>query len=108
MKKVVASAFASVSFLFFLFAVIGQPADSKSLPNFAKVNDKLYRGAIPKKEGIAELKALGIKTVIDMGHGVDDSKEERGWVEAAGMKYVNIHLHNWMKSKPEDIDAILK
>ena len=87
---------------------VSRPSDSGSLPNFAKVNDKLYRGAEPKKEGIAELKAMGIKTVVDMGHGVRDSKEERGWVESQGMKYINIHLHNWMKSKPEDIDAILK
>ena len=108
MKKVVAFVFVSFSFLFLLLAINGQPADSKNLPNFAKVNDKLYRGAEPKKEGIPELKAMGIKTVIDMGHGVEDSKDERLWVEAGGMKYVNIHLHNWMKSKPEDIDAIIK
>lgn len=103
------------SFLFFVLisvfglAAYGQTAvDSKFLPNFQKVNDKLYRGAEPKKEGISDLKKLGIKTVIDMGNGVEDSKDERGWVEGAGMKYVNIHLRNWMKSKPEDIDAILK
>jgi protein tyrosine/serine phosphatase len=108
MKIVVALMVFSFALLFVLFETHGQPADSKSLPNFAKVNDKLYRGAEPKKEGIAELKALGIKTVIDMGHGIEDSKEERSWVESAGMKYINIHLHNWMKSKPEDIDAILK
>jgi protein tyrosine/serine phosphatase len=108
MKRVVASVVISFSLLFVFFESHGQPVDSRSLPNFAKVNDKLYRGAEPKKEGIPELKALGIKTVIDMGHGVEDSKEERGWVESQGMKYVNIHLHNWLKSKPEDIDAILK
>jgi len=99
-----------ISFSLFLigFSIHGQTVDSKSLPNFHKVNEKLYRGAEPTKEGIAELKAIGIKTVIDMGNGKEDSKDERSWVEGAGMKYVNIHLHNWLKSNPEDIDAILK
>ncbi|MGH9947816.1 MAG: fused DSP-PTPase phosphatase/NAD kinase-like protein [Pyrinomonadaceae bacterium] len=81
---------------------------SNNLPNFQKVNDNLYRGAEPKEAGIAELKKLGIKTVIDMGNGEKDSKNERGWVENAGMGYRNIHLHNWLKSKPSDTDAILK
>jgi tyrosine-protein phosphatase SIW14 len=103
------------SFSFFVLisvfglAEYGQSAiDARYLPNFQKVNDKLYRGAEPKKEGIADLKKLGIKTVIDMGNGVEDSRDERAWVEGAGMKYVNVHLHNWMKSKPEDVDKILK
>ena len=98
----------SFSLLLIGFVIHGQTVDSKNLPNFAKVNDKLYRGGEPKKEGIAALSALGIKTVIDIGNGVEDSKEERAWVEGVGMKYVNIHLHNWLKSKDTDIDAILK
>ena len=108
MNRAVVSFLVSFSLFLIGFSIHGQPVDSKALPNFHKVNEKLYRGAEPKKEGIAELKALGIKTVIDMGHGEEDAKEERGWVEGAGMKYVNIHLHNWLKSRPEDIDAILK
>ena len=108
MNRAVVSFLVSFSLFLIGFSIHGQTVDSKALPNFHKVNEKLYRGAEPKKEGIAALKALGIKTVIDMGNGKEDSKEERAWVEGAGMKYVNIHLHNWLKSKPEDIDAILK
>ena len=107
MNQAVISFLLSFSLLLIGFSIHGQTVDSKSLPNFHKVNEKLYRGAEPKKEAIAELKALGIKTVVDMGNGVEGSKDERTWVEGAGMKYVNIHLHNWLKSKPEDIDAIL-
>jgi protein tyrosine/serine phosphatase len=40
--------------------------DIKGLKNFAKVSDILYRGAQPTKEGFAELKKLGIKTVINL------------------------------------------
>jgi tyrosine-protein phosphatase SIW14 len=108
MKQAIFSLLVSFSLFLIGFSINGQTVDSRSLPNFHKVNEKLYRGAEPTKEGIDELKKLGIKTVIDMGNGVEDSREERGWVEAAGMKYVNIHLHNWLKSDPDDIDAILK
>jgi len=108
MNQAVASFLVSFSLILIGFSIHGQTVDSKALPNFHMVNEKLYRGAEPKKEGIAELKALGIKTVVDMANGEEDSKDERSWVEGAGMKYVNIHLHNWLKSKPEDIDAILK
>ena len=108
MKRVIALGVVSFSLLVVLFETHGQPADPNALPNFEKVNDNLYRGAEPKERGIAELKKLGVRTVIDMGNGTEDSVNERRWVEGAGMKYVNIHLHNWLKSKPEDIDAILK
>ena len=107
MNQVVKSFLVSFSLLLISFGVGGQTIDSKNLPNFAKVNDKLYRGAEPTKDGVAELKRLGIRTVIDAGNGTEDSAQERQWVEGTGMKYVNIHLHNWLKSKPEDIDAIL-
>lgn len=99
---------AVLAFVCLAVASHAQSVDSKLLPNFQKVNENLFRGAEPKKEGIAELKALGIKTVIDIGNGTEDSVKERGWVESQGMKYVNIHLQNWLKSKPEDIEAILK
>ena len=97
-----------LAFIFLSAASYAQSVDPKLLPNFQKVNDNLFRGAEPKEGGISQLKALGIRTVIDMGNGTEDSVNERRWVEASGMKYVNIHLHNWLKSKPEDVDEILK
>jgi len=33
--------------------------------NFARDNPALYRGAQPTEEGLKQLKAMGIKTVID-------------------------------------------
>ncbi len=108
MNKSVFSFLVSCSFFLIGFSIHGQAVDPNNLPNFHKVTENLYRGAEPTKEGIAKLKNLGFKTVIDMGNGVEDSRNERSWVESAGMKYVNIHLHNWLKSKHGDIDAILR
>ncbi len=36
------------------------------IENFGKVNDNYYRGAQPRGEDFAELKRLGVKTVVDL------------------------------------------
>lgn len=53
------------------------PAASEHLKNFFKVNDKLYRGAQPSAEGMAELKKLGIKSVINL-RSLHSDKDEIG------------------------------
>jgi protein tyrosine/serine phosphatase len=40
--------------------------EKTGLPNFHKVSDTLYRGAQPDAEGFRQLKALGIKTVVNL------------------------------------------
>ncbi|MBN2580084.1 MAG: tyrosine-protein phosphatase [Pirellulales bacterium] len=44
------------------------------LPNLHKVNDRLYRGAQPEKEGYAELAKMGVKTIICLRSDDEDSK----------------------------------
>ncbi len=43
--------------------------------NFHKVSDDLYRGAQPTKEGMEELKKLGIKTIINLRSEHSDEDE---------------------------------
>jgi tyrosine-protein phosphatase SIW14 len=60
------------------------------IDNFGVVNDHYYRGAQPTPADFPDLAALGVKTVIDLTReGRDD---EKGLVEAAGMKFVRIPL----------------
>ena len=66
-----------------------------SLKNFGRVNENYYRGPQPGPAEFAELKRLGIKTVIDLRK--DSKKEAPEWVRAAGMRYVNLPL---VASKP--------
>lgn len=40
--------------------------NAKDLPNFKRVNEKLYRGGQPTREGFLCLEKLGIKTVINV------------------------------------------
>jgi protein tyrosine/serine phosphatase len=60
------------------------------IDNFGTVNDHYYRGAQPAAADYPGLAALGVKTVIDLTR--DGRDDEKGLVEAAGMKFVRIPL----------------
>ena len=81
---------------------------SKNLPNFHKINDRLYRGGQPKEAGFAELKVMGIATVIDLRDDDENALKEKALVEKAGMRFINKPLGNWSRPDLNDIDAILK
>ncbi len=101
-----------VIFLIFLLIVGFMPrkAESKKedLPNFAKVNDKLYRGGEPTSDGIKELAKMGIKTVVNFRDSDDKMQREKELAEENGMKFFNPHLSNWFKPKDKDIEEILE
>ena len=65
--------------------------------NFGQMDDRFYRGGRPKEKDFADLKALGIQTVIDL---TDNTPREKGFVEAQGMRYVNIAIPD--KQDPTD------
>ena len=59
------------------------------IDNFGRINDVYYRGAQPDKQGISDLAALGVKTVIDL---TTEKPEEQYLVQRAGMKFYRIPL----------------
>jgi protein tyrosine/serine phosphatase len=61
-----------------------------SIANFARVNDHYYRGSQPTAEQFAELKQLGIKSVIDLRE--DYKKDEEASVRDLGMQFFRIPL----------------
>jgi len=57
----------------------------------ARVNSGLYRGGLPGEEGLAALKKLGVKTIVDLhAHYENDSYPKKA--EALGFNYVAMHL----------------
>jgi len=70
--------------------------------NFARVNPALYRGGQPTEEGFRQLKAMGIKTVIDFRSYHSTKKQ----VEAAGMTALEIPLKADLGSTPPDDEAL--
>jgi len=79
-----------------------QPIEARGLPNLHKVSDALYRGAQPEDEGFAELKALGIKTVVNLRTLHSDRDECR----EAGLEYVHITVQAWEGETEEVIDFL--
>lgn len=74
--------------------------DRPGLPNLFKVTDGLYRGAQPEKEGFAQLRSMGIKTVVNLRSLHSDRKECR----KHGLGYVKISVQAW---EAEDEEVVL-
>jgi protein tyrosine/serine phosphatase len=76
------------------------------ISNFGKMDDRFYRGAQPDELDYKDLKALGVKTVIDLqDHPTNYEKRD---VEALGMRYVNIPMSDSSYPKEESINAFMK
>lgn len=65
--------------------------EKPGLPNFHKVSDTLYRGAQPTAEGFRELKAMGVKTVVNL-RSFHSDRDEMGDVR---FKYDHIYFKAW-------------
>ena len=61
-----------------------------SIKNFGKINDHYYRGSQPTPEELAQLKQLGIKTVIDLR--IDNLPAEADWTRSLGLQYFNLQM----------------
>jgi len=73
--------------------------DTPGLSNYAKVSEALHRGGQPTAEGFAELRKMGIKTVVDLRALHSD----RDKLEGSGLQYVRIYCKAW---HPEDEDVV--
>ena len=74
--------------------------------NFGKMDDRFYRGAQPDESDYKDLKALGVKTVIDLQD--NPTGYEKRDVEALGMRYVNLPMSDSSYPKQASVDAFLK
>jgi protein tyrosine/serine phosphatase len=74
--------------------------------NFGKINENYYRGSQPAGDDYAQLKALGIKTVIDLRIDSDPGEPER--VLGLGMQYFNIPMKASKPATEEQTNYFLK
>ncbi|MFY9618982.1 MAG: hypothetical protein WAQ99_04150 [Pyrinomonadaceae bacterium] len=75
------------------------------ISNFGQMDERFYRGARPKQKDFQTLKDLGIQTIIDL---TDNTPQEKGYVEALGMTYVNIAIPDKKDPSDEQIAQFLK
>jgi protein tyrosine/serine phosphatase len=83
-----------------------QAASKPVVKNFGKVNDNYYRGSQPTKPQVAALKAMGVKTIIDLRR--DFVPEERQWVTEQGMNYFNIPMKPNTAATKEQAEYFLR
>lgn len=103
---------ATLAALVILFALSGMriPAQQAGtspvgIENFGKVNDNYYRGSQPREADLAQLKRLGIKTVIDLRG--DFVEKGPTWVRNAGMQYFNIPMKASRPATDEQVNYFL-
>jgi protein tyrosine/serine phosphatase len=60
------------------------------IQNFGKVNDNYFRGSQPDRARMAALKAMGVKTIVDLRK--DYVPEARQWAAELGLNYFNLPL----------------
>jgi protein tyrosine phosphatase (PTP) superfamily phosphohydrolase (DUF442 family) len=75
------------------------PMQMEGVPNLHKVSDTLYRSAQPSVEGMKNLKAMGIETVINLRSFHSDRDE----IGDTGLAYEHIHMKAW---HAEEEDAV--
>jgi len=73
------------------------------LSNFYQVTTNLYRGAQPTAQGMAELKAMGVKTVLNLRSFHSD----KGLMSSGELKLARLHMKPW-HAEDEDVVAFLK
>jgi protein tyrosine phosphatase (PTP) superfamily phosphohydrolase (DUF442 family) len=75
------------------------PNQQEGVPNLHRVSDTLYRSAQPSAEGMRNLKALGIRTIVNLRSFHSD----RDKIKGTGLGYEHIYMKAW---HPEEEDAV--
>ncbi len=74
----------------------------KGVPNFYKVSDNLYRSGQPTAEGMRSLKAMGIRTVVNLRSFHSD----RDVIEDTGLKYGHIPMKVWYPKEKQAVQFL--
>jgi protein tyrosine phosphatase (PTP) superfamily phosphohydrolase (DUF442 family) len=69
------------------------------LPNLHKVNDQLYRGAQPEKEGYEELSKMGVKTIICLR----ETEPDLEIIKQAKLECIHIPMKTWNPTDEETV-----
>jgi protein tyrosine/serine phosphatase len=88
-------------------AVAGAPAADRlaaiTIENFGKVSDIYYRGSQPMGDDYADLKALGVKTIIDLTDEDDKGRD----AQRAGLRFVQIPMSSTTPPSQAQVDQFL-
>src|SRR6202047_3476619 len=89
----------------------GAPAEKlkvAGVPRAGRISDVLFRGAQPSAQGLAELKKLGITTIVDLRGNRGPVAFERRQAETLGMRFIDIPVLGWSTPSNEQVAQFLK
>ena len=86
-----------------LYAFAAPANEIPGLPNFAKVDEGLWRGAQPTAEGFHALARMGAKTVVSLRGFHSD----RALLKGTGLRYRRIRFHTW-HAEDDDVAEFLR
>jgi len=92
-------------------ASFGAPAEKMRIPgvpNAGKISDSLFRGAQPSSQGLAELKKLGVTTIIDLRGERGPVVHERAQADALGLRFIDIPMSGWSAPSTTQVAKFLK
>jgi protein tyrosine/serine phosphatase len=77
------------------------------LPNFHQVDANLFRGGQPAAGAVSRLKALGIRTIVNLRYEPDLVKAEEVEATTAGIAYYNVPMRGLNKPTDAQVAQIL-
>jgi uncharacterized protein (TIGR01244 family) len=86
------------------------PLANRGLPNFSQVDSQLYRGAQPSAEGVEELRARRIATMINLrqpGEDPEAMEAVENAARSAGLQYHSVPMSGWLAPTREDVELVL-
>jgi protein tyrosine/serine phosphatase len=78
------------------------------ITNFWKVTDKIYRGGLPTIAQLADLKALGVNTVINLMVAGDQADAEQVGVANLAMRYIHIPESGAFEPHYSDVETVIR
>jgi protein tyrosine phosphatase (PTP) superfamily phosphohydrolase (DUF442 family) len=81
--------------------------DFAELPNFHRVDDKLFRGGQPAAGGLARLKGVGVRTVLNLRYEEDQSREEQAEAEGLGLNYFSVPMYGLLRPTRAQMERVL-
>lgn len=104
--SLLSSLWSGVFLLSFVLPGFAQSPEPR-IKNFYQVDQHVYRGAQPTKEGFDYLTKLGVKTVVNLREADWRSQQEERLVTEAGMKYINVPMTGLTPPTDQEISKIL-
>jgi len=74
-----------------------QPVTLEGVPNLHRISCKLYRSAQPTAEGMRQLKAFGVETIVSLRSFHSDRDE----IGDTGLAYEHIYMKAWHPEEKE-------